>query len=96
MLKKETGVKWTLQPKQSFELVKQALTQTPVLINPDFTKDFYIFSFSFEHTIVAVLLQKNTMGQEHPICFYSRALRDAPLKYNIMEKQDLALIKELK
>ena len=86
MLKNEIGVKWTLQAKHSFELVKQAITQTPVFISPNFTKDFYIFSFASKHTIVAVLLQKNTMGKEQPISFFSRALRDAPLKYNIMEK----------
>jgi len=96
MLKKEVGVKWNMEEKQSFELVKQALTQTPVLISPDFTKDFYIFSFAYEHTVVAVLLQKNIMGQEHPIAFFNKALRDAPLKYNIMEKQAFALIKSLK
>ena len=63
MLKKDVGVKWTLPPKQSFELVKQALTQTPVLISPDFTKDFYIFSFAYEHTITAIYFQKNDLGQ---------------------------------
>ena len=36
------------------------------------------------------------MGQEKPIAFFSKALRDAPLKYNIMEKQDFSLIKALK
>ena len=96
MLKKEVGVKWTTQAKQSFELVKHALTQTPVLISPNFTKDFYIFSFASEHTIAAVLLQKNDLGQEQPISFFSRSLRDTPLKYNIMEKQALALVKALK
>ena len=60
-----------------FKLVKQALTKTPVLISPDFSKDFYIFSFASEHTI---LLQKNPQGQEQPISFFSKALRDAPLK----------------
>ena len=55
MLKNEIGVKWTLEGKQSFELVKLALTQTLVLINPDFTKDFYIFSFAYEHTVAAML-----------------------------------------
>ena len=96
MLKKNVGVKWTLPAKQSFELVKKALTQTPVLISPNFTKDFYIFSFASEHTIAVVLLQNNDLGQEQPISFFSRALRDAPLKYNIMEKTALALVKALK
>ena len=87
MLKKEQGVKWTLEEKTSFELEKQAFTKTPVLISPDFSKDFYIFSFASEHTIAAVLLHKNPQGQEQPIAFFIKALRDAPLKYNIMEKQ---------
>ena len=33
---------------------------------------------------------------EQPISFFSKALRDTPLKYNIMEKQAYALIKALK
>ena len=62
MLKKEIGVKLTLEAKKSFELVKHALTQALVLISPDFTKDFVIFSFSSEHIVVDVLLQKNPEG----------------------------------
>ena len=43
-----------------------------------------------------VLLQENPEGQEQPISFFSKAPRDAPLKYNIMEKQAYALVKALK
>ena len=59
MLKNEQGVKWTLEAKKSFELIKQALTKTPILISLDFSKYFYIFSFASKHIIVVVLLQKN-------------------------------------
>ena len=86
MLKTGVGVKWIVGAKQSFESVKLALTQAPVLISPDFSKDFLIFSFASEHTIAAFLLQKIVEGMEQPISFFSKALRDAPLKYNIMEK----------
>ena len=41
-------------------------------------------------------MQKNPQGQEQPIAFFSKALRDAPLKYNIMEKQAFALVKDFK
>ena len=64
MLKKDSVFKWTVEAKQSFESIKQDLTKTPVLISPDFKKDFIIFSFASEHTIVAVLLQKNDQGYE--------------------------------
>ena len=62
MLKKGVGVKWNVEAKKSFESVKLALTQAPVLISPNFSKDFLIFSFSSENKVVAVLLQKNPEG----------------------------------
>lgn len=49
-----------------------------------------------QDTILAVLLQKNDQGYEQPIAFFSKYLRDATLKYNIMEKQALALVKAIK
>jgi hypothetical protein len=42
------------------------------------------------------LLQKNIEGLEHPISFFSRALRDAKMRYDIMKKQAYALVKSLK
>jgi hypothetical protein len=96
MLKKDTKIKWDTESKQSFEQVKHALTQAPVLISPDFTKDFYLFSFAFEHTIAAVLLQKNSEGYEQPIAFFSKSLRDVALNYKIMEKQAFSLVKAIK
>ena len=86
MLKKNAKVRWSLEAKQAFESIKSALAQAPVLTSPQFDKDFIIFSFASEHTIAAVLLQKDDQGAEKPIAFSSRALRDAPLKYQIMEK----------
>jgi len=96
MLKKNSKVKWTLEAKQAFEGIKTALTQAPVLTSPQFDKDFIIFSFASEHSITAFLLQKDDQGNERPIAFFSRALRDAPLKYQIMEKQAYALVKAIK
>jgi hypothetical protein len=72
------------------------LTEAPVLINPDYSKEFLIFSFSSFDTLVVVLLQKNSEGLEQPISFFNRALRDAEMRYDIMEKQAYALVKSLK
>ena len=96
MLKKDSKVKWTVEANQAFEGIKLALTQTPVLTNPQFDREFIIFSFASQHTIADVLLQKDDQGNEKPIAFFSRALRDAPLKYQIMEKQAYALVKAIK
>jgi hypothetical protein len=72
-----------------------ALTKAPVLANPNFEKDFILFSFALEHTIVVVLLQKDEHNFENPIAYYNKTLRDAPLKYDIMDKKEYALVKAL-
>jgi hypothetical protein len=72
------------------------LAEAPVLISPDYSKEFLIFSFASSDTVAVVLLQKNVEGLEQPISFFSRALRDVEIKYDIMEKQAYALVKALK
>lgn len=80
---------------KSFNLVKYALSTTPILISPNYTHDFIIFSFSSEHTMAVVLMQKRDQ-LEKPIVFFSRTIRDATSRYNMIEKQALDLVKALK
>jgi hypothetical protein len=96
MLKKDNDIKWYSKAKNSFEQIKRALGEAPVLASPYYTKYFIIFSFASENTIAVVLLQKNDEGYEQPIAFFSKNLRDTKLKYNIIEKQAYALVKALK
>lgn len=82
--------------KKYFKEIKKALTLASVLIRPNFSKDFLVFTFTSKHTIVRVLLQKRHQGNEKPIYFFSRTLENYELKYNTMEKQAYALVKVLK
>jgi hypothetical protein len=66
------------------------------LISPDFEKEFLIFSFASQDTLASALLQRNSKGFEQPISFFSRALQDAELKYDIVKKKDFASVKALK
>jgi hypothetical protein len=56
MLRKVNEAKWTLEAHNSFDQIKQALTEAPVLINPDYSKEFLIFSFASNDTLAAILL----------------------------------------
>jgi hypothetical protein len=96
MLKKGNELKWTTKPRESFVQIKKALTEALVLVSPDYSKDFLIFSFASFDTVAAVLLQRNEEGREQPISFFIKALRDAEVRYEIMEKQAYALVKALK
>lgn len=96
MLKKGVDFKWTLEAKKYFQEIKKALTQAPMLINPNFTKEFLIFTFASPETIAGVLLQKGKQGIEQPISFFSKTLAHVKLNYNILEKQAYALVKAIK
>jgi hypothetical protein len=96
MLKKANKVKWTVESRESFIQIKKELIEAPVLIIPDYSKDFLIFSFASFDTVDIVLLQKNDVGLEKNISFFSKALRDAEVRYEIMEKKAYALVKSLK
>jgi hypothetical protein len=58
-------------------------------------KEFILFLFASEHTIVGVLLQKDNQNFENPIAYFSRTLKDSALRYDIMDKQAYALVKAL-
>ena len=92
----ESEIKWTSIAMHSFEGIKKVAAEAPILASPNFSKYFIIFSFASEHTVAGVLLQKNDDNLEQPIALYSKTLRDAPLKYNILEKQAYALVQAVK
>jgi hypothetical protein len=96
MLKKNREVKLTAEAKALFARIKKVINKALVLESPDYLKFFLIFSFGSEHTVVAVLLHKNEEGFEQPIAFFSKSLRDAELRYYIIEKQVYSMVKALK
>ena len=86
MFKKDGEIKWTADVKQSFKDIKRKITEAPVLVSLNFSKDFLIFSYASEHTIARILLHTSEQNDEHPIAFFSKVLRVGELKYDIMEK----------
>ena len=82
--------------QESFQRYKQAISEAPVLIIPEFEKYFLVFSYASKHTVAEVLLQNNDRGEENPIAFFSKILRNEELRYSIMEKKSYTLVKALK
>jgi len=67
-----------------------------VLVIPKYDKGFIVFFFCFKIYNRCCVVTKNEENQEQPIAFFTRALRDAELRYNNMEKQEYALVKASK
>ena len=86
MLKKGSKIRWDEEPSSTFQKIKQAIKDAPILRAPNYDKPMHIFSFASFQTIVVVLLQKNEDGYEQPIALISKSFQSTKLKYDINKK----------
>ena len=77
LLKKDAKFEWDSEGKEAFRSIQDCIGRSQVLTSPNYSKEFHIFSFASENTIVGVLLQKNKEGQEQPISFMSMSLHNS-------------------
>ena len=90
----EKGVSfvWDKACQEAFEDIKRYLTKPPVLVVPTSGKSFLLYVKAMDHSLGALLAQKNDDGHEQAIYYLSRTLIGAESRYNPIEKECLALI----
>ena len=96
MIKKEVEFKWTKKRKDAFLKIKEAITEAPTLQSPDFEKDFILYTFASDNSIVVVLTQKYEVGEEFPVSFMRTGLQGAELNYPTIDKHDFVVFKVVK
>lgn len=87
VLLQKKGFLWSDSAQKAFDQLKQAMSATPVLALPDFTKSFCVETDACATGIGAVLMQEG-----HPVAFYSKALSVNNQKLSIYEKEFLAIM----
>ena len=92
LLKKDTPFVWDEQAQNSFKELKSALTNTPLLIPPNYNKDFLLYLAASDTTISMVLVQTNDQHNEHVIYFLSKGLIDAEFSYTHVKKLALTVV----
>jgi hypothetical protein len=66
MLKKYVVIKWSLEEKSSFQTIKKSLFEAPILANPGYTKDLFIFSFPSRKQLLLYCCRKMRKGTSSP------------------------------
>ncbi|OWY91263.1 reverse transcriptase, partial [Phytophthora megakarya] len=79
---------------ESFELLKRKIVATPLLRHPDIQKSFVIIPHANRWAACAVVGQEYD-GKIHPVRYTGRVLNDAELRYHIVEKGVIAILRTL-
>uniref|UniRef100_A0ABD2WIR8 RNA-directed DNA polymerase n=1 Tax=Trichogramma kaykai TaxID=54128 RepID=A0ABD2WIR8_9HYME len=91
LLRKDVVFVWGAEQEQAFQTLKRCLSEAPVLVRPDFSKEFSIQTDASDYAVGAVLTQEYEDG-EHPVYYVSRVLSRAEQRYTTTEKECLAVI----
>lgn len=90
LLRKEADFNITPEIAECFEKCKTLLTIDPILIVPDFSKEFILTTDASDYAIGAVLSQ-GPVGKDRPIAYASRTLNSTEENYSTLEKEFLAI-----
>ena len=76
---------------KAFKALEQACMTAPILAFTDYTKQFLLETNASKDRLRAVLSQKQTDGQYHPVAYGSRALMPHKKNYHLTKLEFLAL-----
>jgi len=83
----------TEEIRKAFEILKARLSSAPVLMHPDFEREFILYTNACRKGIGAGLYQVSLEDNKlHPILFISRQLKDAEIRYSATELECLGLV----
>jgi hypothetical protein len=92
LLKKGVPFYWNKVTQCSFEALKHALTSTPLLWPPNYSKYLLLYLVAAESTIGMVLVQEDDLLKENVIYYLSRGLVRPELNYSHVEKLALEVL----
>ncbi|KAE8204826.1 hypothetical protein CF327_g7687, partial [Tilletia walkeri] len=73
---------WTAKEQEAFDDIKKALSSTPVLRRPNFSKPFILDVDASSVGFGAALIQVDEEGFEHPVICVSRQAKDTETRYS--------------
>ena len=89
---KTVKFQWSEDCEKAFCTLKQKLSTAPLLMPPDISKPFYVWSDASIVGFGAVLEQLDELGERHPIAYASRQTSLAEKKYAPTELEVAALV----
>lgn len=86
----------TKREKYAFSHIKKEIIEAPAFYIPYFNKGFFLYTFSYNISLVIVLKPKDVQNNEWPISFMSAILQGAELNYLSINQQYYEVYKAMK
>ena len=90
LTKKETRWHWGTAEQEAFDQLKEALTSAPMLVLPDPTLPYEVFTDASGFALGATLLQNKGSGLQ-PVAYLSRKLTDTERNYPTGDREMLGI-----
>jgi hypothetical protein len=87
---------WDDYAQQSFDDLKEALSNAPLISAPDYNRDYILYVSASAVSVAGILIQLGDDNHEHVIYYVSKNLSGPPLKYKHEEKLSLAVVLAVK
>ena len=91
LLQKNVKFEWTEKCQQSFDKLKALLTEAPILVQPELSKEFVIYSDASLNELGCVLMQEGKV-----IAYVSRQLKPHEKNYLTPDLELVAIVFTLK
>jgi hypothetical protein len=92
ILKKYCQFSWTEECQQSFDTLKQKMVTAPILVFPDWSKEFHVHVDAYSISLGAVLAQPREGYIDHLLSFSTRKLSTVDINYTTIEREGLAMV----
>ena len=92
LTKKDNEFGWTEAQQKAFNIIKEKLTEEPILVHPNWDKPFKLYTDASDTRLGAILTQDDNNGKERVIAYEARTLNQNEQNYLITEKECLAIV----
>ena len=92
LLKKGAEFTWGTEQQEAFQRIQGIMNHLPTLQAPVRGRPLLLYLASNSQAIGALLVQEDDQGNEQPIYYVSRTLKDTETRYPRIEKACLVII----
>jgi hypothetical protein len=92
ILRKYCKFQWSKEYQLSFDTLKQKMATTPILVFPDWSKEFHVHVDASSISLGEVLEQTRARDIDHLLAFSSRKLSTTEINCTTIEREGLAMV----